>query len=72
MATAGGSLAEIYVLKKLNKEKMKRMESEGERKEEKEHKEKRPTSGNSNKIHSCSFPVSDSAGKPPQLEKLSD
>ena len=71
MATAGACFAEIYVLKKLHKEKMKRMEGEKEKKEEKHHKEERPTSGKAKKIHPCSIPVSDSAGKPAHWKKTS-
>ncbi|KAF3969578.1 hypothetical protein CMV_006642 [Castanea mollissima] len=67
MSSIAFSCAEVYVMKKRQKEKLKRMEEEranrGESSEE-ERKVSGSTLGRSKKVHPGNFPTQNSAGKP--------
>ncbi|KAF8404536.1 hypothetical protein HHK36_009423 [Tetracentron sinense] len=66
MSSVGVCLAEVYVARKLYKEKLKRMEEEGGRKEESDPGEKKPGRGifgRTKKIHPSSSTSSNCAGK---------
>lgn len=67
MSSIGASCAQIYVMKKRQKENMKKMEEERVRRGESSVEERKAgssTVGMSKKVHPGYFPSQDSAGKP--------